>query len=88
PLLPRDHSTAIPLDHLVGSRARIVTGRATRGSPARARVEDHHGQAHYVMVEPDNDGQVLEEGETILLVRREEHLFRAISHGDHYLPRL
>ncbi|MFD2430090.1 OB-fold-containig protein [Sphingobium scionense] len=40
------------------------------------------------MVEPDNDGQVLEEGETILLVRREEHLFRAISHGDHYLPRL
>ncbi|MGA1852269.1 OB-fold-containig protein [Sphingobium sp. HT1-2] len=88
PLLPRDHSTAIPLDHLVGSRARIVTGRATRGSPARARVEDHHGQAHYVMVEPDNDGQVLEEGEIILLVRREEHLFRAISHGDHYLPRL
>lgn len=88
PLMPRDHSTAIPLDHLVGSRARVVTGRAASGSPARARVEDHHGQAHYVMVEPDNAGQVLEEGETILLVRREEHLFRAISHGDHYLPRL
>lgn len=88
PLLPRDHTTAIPLDHLVGSPARIVTGRATTGSPARARVQDHHGQTHYVMVEPDNAGQVLEEGETILLVRREEHLFRAISHGDHYLPQL
>jgi hypothetical protein len=88
PLLPRDHTTAIPLDHLVGSPARIVTGRATNGSPARARVQDHHGQTHYVMVEPDNAGQVLEEGETILLVRREEHLFRAISHGDHYLPQL
>nr|WP_218647510.1 OB-fold-containig protein [Sphingobium lactosutens] len=88
PLLPQDHTTAIPLDHLVGSHARIVTGRAASGSPARARVEDHHGQTHYVMVEPDNAGQVLEEGEIILLVRREQHLFRAISHGDHYLPQL
>ena len=73
---------------LVGSPARIVTGRASAGSPARARVEDHHGQAHYVMVEPDNEGQSLTEGETILLVRRDGPLFRAISHGDHYLPRL
>jgi len=88
PLLPRDQSSAVPLDALTGSFARIVTGVARSGSPARARVEDAYGQAHYVMVEPDNAGQTLEEGETILLVRREEHVFRAISHGDHYLPRL
>nr|WP_301287157.1 OB-fold-containig protein [Sphingobium sp. OAS761] len=88
PLLPRDHTTAISLDMLTGSHARIVTGRAAAGSPARARVEDHHGQTHYVMVEPDNAGQVLEEGEAVLLVRRDGPLFRAISHGDHYLPRL
>lgn len=88
PLLPRDQSSAVPLDALVGSFARIVTGVAQTGSPARARVEDIYGQAHYVMVEPDNEGQTLEEGETILLVRREGHVFRAISHGDHYLPRL
>ena len=88
PLLPRDQSSAVPLDALTGSFARIVTGVARSGSPARARVEDVYGQAHYVMVEPDNAGQTLEEGETILLVRREEHVFRAISHGDHYLPRL
>nr|WP_255326357.1 YqiJ family protein [Sphingobium sp. EM0848] len=88
PFLPRDQSSAVPLDTLVGSFARIVTGIARTGSPARARVEDHYGQAHYVMVEPDNADQTLEEGETILLVRREDHVFRAISHGDHYLPRL
>jgi len=88
PLLPRDQSSAVPLDALTGSFARVVTGVARSGSPARARVEDAYGQAHYVMVEPDNAGQTLEEGETILLVRREEHVFRAISHGDHYLPRL
>ena len=88
PLLPRDQSSAVPIDALVGSFARIVTGVARTGSPARARVEDPYGQAHYVMVEPDNAGQTLEEGETVLLVRREDHVFRAISHGDHYLPRL
>src|SRR3546814_12298931 len=72
PLLPRDQSSAVPLDALTGSFARIVTGVARSGSPARARVEDGFGQAHYIMVEPDNAGQTLEEGETILLVRRED----------------
>ena len=88
PLMPRDHTTAVSLDMLVGGHARIVTGTARTGSPARARAEDHHGQVHYVMVEPDNDGQRLEEGEAVLLVRRDGPVFRAISHGDHYLPRI
>lgn len=87
-VLPRDHTTAVELDWLVGSQAMIVTGRATAGSPARARVEDHHGQQHYVMVEPDISGQLFEEGETVLLVRREAAVFRAISRGDFHLPRL
>lgn len=88
PILPRDFTTAVPLDVLVGSSAQIVTGRARSGSPARARAEDHHGQVHYIMVEPDNAGQVFEEGERVLLVRREGECFRAISRGDFHLPRL
>lgn len=88
PILPQDHTTAIDVDDLVGSGATILTGRATTGSPARARVEDWHGQAHYLMVEPDNAGQVFEEGERVLLVRREGEVFRAIAYGDHHLPRL
>ena len=88
PILPQDHTTAIDVEDLVGSAATILTGRATTGSPARARVEDWHGQAHYLMVEPDNAGQVFEEGERVLLVRREGDVFRAIAVGDHHLPRL
>lgn len=87
-ILPRDHTTAVPLEVLIGTTAQVITGRATLGSPARARAEDHHGQAHYVMVEPDRSGQVFEEGEQVLLVRREGELFRAISRGDFHLPRL
>jgi hypothetical protein len=87
-ILPRDLTTAIDIDDLAGSGAVIVTGRATRGSPARARVEDRHGQPHYVMAEPDMPDAVLVEGERILLVRREGHVFRAIARGDHHLPHL
>lgn len=87
-ILPQDHTTAVTLDALVGRFGSIVTGRAAAGSPARVRVEDHHGQPHYVMVEPDNPGQIFEEGEHVLLVRRENGLFRAIARGDHHLPRL
>lgn len=88
PVLPQDHTTAIDVEDLVGRAAVIVTGRAAPGSPARARVEDWHGQAHYVMLEPDNSGQAFEEGERVLLVRREGDTFRAIARGDHHLPRL
>lgn len=87
-ILPRDDTTAVPLEVLIGTTAQVVTGRATLGSPARARAEDHHGQAHYVMVEPNDSGQVFEEGERVLLVRREGDLFRAISRGDFRLPSL
>jgi hypothetical protein len=87
-ILPRDFTTAVELEVLVGTGAQIVTGRATQGSPARARAEDPHGQAHYVMVEPDTAGQAFEEGERVLLVRREGECFRAISRGDFRLPSL
>lgn len=87
-VLPRDFTTAIDIDDLVGAGATIVTGRATRGSPARARAEDRFGQAHYLMVEPDTHDASFVEGERVLLVRREGGTFRAISRGDHHLPHL
>ncbi|MBA4048811.1 MAG: hypothetical protein C0476_09755 [Sphingomonas sp.] len=87
-LLPRDETSAVSLDSLIGEYARVTTGRAAAGSPARARVEDRHGQPHFVMVEPNSHDQVFEEGEAILLVRREDNLFRAISRGDHRLPHI
>ena len=79
-VLPQDETTAIDVATLVGRTGRIVVGTARRGAPARARVRDEHGQSHYVLVEPDTDGQALGEGETVLLVRREAGLFRAIAY--------
>jgi hypothetical protein len=86
-ILPRDETSAVTLDSLVGREAEIVIGTAMRANAARARVHDVHGLAHYVMVEPDADEQKFVEGERILLVRREGDIFNAIARGDHYLPR-
>jgi len=70
-ILPGDETTAVTLDDLLGRRAHITDGVARRGSPARARVNDRHGMAHYVMVEPHEDASELRAGDEVLLVRRE-----------------
>lgn len=87
-ILPHDETTPIPIASLQGLPATITVGRAMRGSPARARVIDFHGQQHHVMVEPDNDGQSFAEGETVRLVRLEGQAWRAIGDGAALLPRL
>jgi hypothetical protein len=80
-ILPADETTAIGLGQLVGRRAEIVIGEAKRGSPARAKVRDLHGQTHYVMVEPTDDDLSLATGDTALLVRREGELFYGLPDG-------
>jgi hypothetical protein len=78
-ILPTDETTAINIDQLVGLPAQIVVGRATQGSPAKARVRDRHGQVHYVMAEPDTADASFAEGDEIRLVAREHHIFRAVA---------
>lgn len=79
-IMPRDETTAFEIDDLVGRAGTITIGRAAAGSPARTRVVDPHGQAHHVLVEPNDPSQTFAEGDTVLLVRREGAGFRAILH--------
>ncbi len=79
-IMPKDETTAVALDDLVRRDGEIQIGTARHGSPARARVTDAHGQAHFVMVEPHDASTELREGETVLLVRREGQTFFAIHY--------
>ena len=79
-IMPKDETTAIGLDGLVRRDAEIQIGTARAGSPARAKVIDVHGQAHFVMVEPHDQTLALNAGDTVLLVRREGQTF----YGVHY----
>ena len=77
-VLPRDETSAVEIDSLLGRRARIVLGTATRANPARAKVVDRFGQAHFVMVEPADDARFTADDE-LLLTARDGTLFRAVA---------
>ena len=77
-ILPRDRTSAVPLSSLVGREALIQIGTARAGSPARARVIDIYGQAHYVMVEPMED-VVFKQGDKVLLVESAGATFKVIE---------
>ena len=84
-LLPKDETTAVGLDTLVGRRAKITDGVARYQSPARAQVRDHHGHPHHVMVEPHEASSELHAGDDVLLVRREGNQFYATGLSDRRL---
>ena len=74
-IMPGYESTVISQGDLMRQRGTILEGVARRGHPARAKIVDEHGQAHYVMVEPHHDTDVIAQGETALLVRRDGGIF-------------
>lgn len=77
-IMPRDETSAVSRDSLLGRVAVIVTGEARHASAAQARVRDQHGQAHYIMVEPDNAADTFQQGASVLLVRHAGAKFYAI----------
>jgi hypothetical protein len=84
-ILPKDETTAIDLDDLVRRDAEIQIGTARAGSPARSKVIDMHGQAHFVMVEPHDQTLALNAGDTVLLVRREGPTFFGVQYESPFL---
>jgi len=74
-IMPSFETTAISTDDLLARRGVILEGTARRGAPARAKVVDHYGQAHFIMVEPHNDKDEITSGQSALIVRREGPIF-------------
>ena len=69
-IVPRDETSAVLLESLVGRVAVVINGTARANYPAEARVKNEHGQTHYVRVEPDGPDMQLGPGESVLLVRQ------------------
>lgn len=69
-IIPKDETSAVSDASLIGRVATVVTGTAIAGRPAQARVRDEHGNTHYVMVEPEEQGVQFEQGAGVLLVRQ------------------
>ena len=78
-IVPRDETSAVSEQSLVGRAGVVSAGAARRGMAAQARVRDGHGRTHYLMVEPDIDDEIFEEGAQVLIVRKEGPFYRCIA---------
>lgn len=77
-IIPKDESSAVSEQTLIGRSATVISGTARAGLAAEAKVRDAYGRAHYVMVEPDLPDQTFPEGSDIVLVRKIGARFKCI----------
>ena len=80
-IIPKDETSAVSVDSLIGRVARITLGTAKENHPAQAHVRDQHGQDHYVMVVPDENHVEFTKDDEVLLVMREGPQFRVIRNS-------
>lgn len=77
-ILPKDETSAVSEQTLLGRAGVVVTGTARRGMAAEVKVRDQHGNAHFLMLEPDLDGEEFEQGSVVLVVSKHGALYRGI----------
>ena len=78
-VMPKDETTAVSEDSLIGRVAVITLGVARVGAAAEARVKDQHGYSHYLLVEPDLPELEFSQGQPVLLVSRQSAVYKAIA---------
>lgn len=83
-VMPKDETTAVSAESLVGRVAVVTLGVARAGHPAEAKVRDQHGQMHYFLVEPDDD-QEFPAGSEVLLVQLAGSRYRVIANPNPHL---
>ncbi|MDD1620289.1 MAG: YqiJ family protein [Methylococcaceae bacterium] len=69
-ILPKDETSAVLLETLVGRTAVVINGTARAHYPAEAKVKNEQGQTFYVRVEPEQDSQTFTAGQSVLLIKQ------------------
>ena len=78
-LVPDVETEAVASKTFIGRTATLTAGEARAGKPAQAKLRDHNGQAHYLLIEPDQADMVFREGDQVLLVSQQGSVFKAIE---------
>ncbi len=78
-IIPRNESSAASSSSFSGKLATITIGKASKGNAAEAVLRDQFNQKHYVLVEPECDQQVFEQGTQVVLVEKLSSSWLAIE---------
>lgn len=77
--LPKDETYAVSQDSFPGMVATLTLGSAEVGKPAEAKLQDQHGQTHYILVEPDNEGEIFNRGDKTIVVSQQGAVYKVIA---------
>ena len=77
--LPRDESTAVSEEALVGVSGEVLIGTVTHSASSEAKVRDPLGNVHYIQVVSENEGERFTRGDAILTVRRLDHRYTVVA---------
>ncbi|WP_018998444.1 YqiJ family protein [Hirschia maritima] len=80
-VMPKEETDAVSKTSFIGKVATIFRGKASLGQPAEAKLEDHTGQVHYLLVEPDEADSSFEAGDEVLLVEQKGPIFKVIANN-------
>jgi len=69
-IMPKDETEAVSEKSFIGRVAVITLGRATKGKPAQAKLQDKFRTTHYIMIEPDLEDESFQQGDPVLIVRQ------------------
>jgi hypothetical protein len=84
-VMPRDETTAVSADTLIGRIGVITLGTARADTPAEAKVRDEHGFSHYLQVVPDDASEELPQGSVILVISRVSGTYKVIKNSNPWL---
>ena len=76
--MPKDETTAVSEDSLIGRSAIILAGTATQGKPIQAKVRDEHQHTHYILVEPELPEEKFNTGEMVIVSSKKGAIFQAV----------
>lgn len=78
-IMPTNESSATSSQSFSGKIATITVGQASKGNAAEAVLQDDFNQKHYLLVEPENEGQEFKQGTQVVLVEKLHHSWSAIE---------
>ncbi|MEN8197450.1 MAG: OB-fold-containig protein [Pseudomonadota bacterium] len=78
-LVPDIETEAVESKTFIGRTAVLTMGEARTGKPAQAKLRDHNGLTHYLLIEPDQVDMVFREGDQVLLISQQGSIFKAIE---------
>lgn len=78
-LIPKDQTDAVSTRSFVGQVATVFRGEARSGHPAEAKLVDMRGKTQYVLIEPEEPGEVFGTGSEVVIVRQDGSVYRAIT---------